>query len=435
MRFFAISFALVMITFLQPAGMYPSIQSLCYSMMEFPDLNGIVEPREYEASYTNKNQDWSFHYTIVNDIFKGGIIANTTGWCAIGLDPESKMKGADIIQGWISDGVSHATDSYGTKEFGPHPFDTTLGGTNNIQYFALSHQQNSIHFEFRRKLSTGDTFDKQFPTEGDLRILWAYGSLSDHSSIHSQRGYGILSQIEKSIRSDSVIDMEVVHESLPSYQVIDISDQYMFHHIQGAIHCPHEDLLDILPSLDHTKPTVVYGTSQKDVQDFTHDLLYHDFREPYILDGTLSDWISKGYATEKGSAESIILKFYIGLQDYFVNNKKTQMDVEPVILENRTCLPIVYVVKPLHGTIQWFSETKKISIQLDSIQIDCWIDNPIAKVNGKEHWIDEKNHAVVPVILPPGRTFVPIRFIAESLGCEVFWDGSLQEITIHYSLK
>jgi hypothetical protein len=48
MRFFAISFALVMITFLQPAGMYPSIQSLCYSMMEFPDLNGIVEPREYE---------------------------------------------------------------------------------------------------------------------------------------------------------------------------------------------------------------------------------------------------------------------------------------------------------------------------------------------------------------------------------------------------
>ncbi|MDD4029366.1 MAG: stalk domain-containing protein [Caldisericia bacterium] len=437
MKLLFISLIISMLLFLQPTLGFPTRlpPTECASHTLFPDLNGIVEPGEYEASFFNTPQDWSFHYTIVNETLKGGIIADTKGWCAIGFDPETKMKGADIIQGWMVDEKPFATDSYGTKEFGPHPFDTDLGGTNNIQYFALSYQNDKIHFEFRRKLDTGDSFDKLFPIQGELPILWAYGSLSNHSSIHTKRGYGLLQNIEESIRTTPTIAMKTVHESLSTYQILDISDQYSYLHIKNSIHCPPQDLLDNVSILDHTKPTVVYGNTQDDLLKFTNDLLFHDFRVVYTLDGSLNDWISKGYPVEKGSAKSIIMKFYIGLQEYFVNKKKILMDVAPVLLQNRTCLPIVYVVQPLHGTIQWFPETKKIVIQLESTQIECWIGKSNAIVNGEDRWIDPDNHEVVPVLLPPGRTFVPVRFVAESLGCEVLWNASLQEITIQYALE
>lgn len=401
----------------------------------FPDLDGIVEKTEYEAFYTNTNQDWSFFYTIVGHTLKGGIIAHTNGWCAIGLDPEIKMKGADIIQGWVAASTEGASDSFGTKEFGPHPLDTDLGGTNNIQYFAVSTHHDRIHFEFRRKLDTEDSFDKPFPTSGNLPILWSYGELMDPSSIHTHRGYGRLEQIQNAIRTSSSIPMKKVNDSLTSYQILDSSTQYAREHIKNAIFCPHNDLLEVLPSLDHLKPTVLYGGTKDELIEFANDLLFHDFRQVYILDGSLEKWISEGYPTEKGDLESIVMRFYVGIKDYFVNRKKVSMDVAPSILQSRTFLPIIYVVKPIGGLVQWTAETKKITIQLDDTTIECWIGKNIALVNSKELNIDKDNPNVVPQILPPGRTFIPIRFVAESLGCEVLWNAQLQEITIQYYLR
>jgi rhodanese-related sulfurtransferase len=400
----------------------------------FPDLNGLIEEGEYEAFYTNTDQDWSFFYTIVGDTIKGGIVARTNGWCAIGLDPEIKMKGADIIQGSFAEPYGDASDSFGTKEFGPHPLDTDLGGTNNIQYFAISTQQDWIHFEFRRKLDTEDPFDKPFPTKGNLSILWSYGESQNPSSIHTHRGYGSLEQIQNAIRSTSLIGMKKVHDSLSSFQILDSSDQYAREHIQNALSCPHDELSDILPSLDHTKPTVLYGGTEDETMELANNLLYLDFREVYILDGTLEQWISEGYPTDKGDLKSITMRFYIGLKDYFVNRKKISMDVAPTILQSRTFLPIVYIVKPIGGIVQWTAESKKITIELNDTTIECWIGKNIALVNGKEHSLDKDNPSVVPQILPPGRTFVPVRFVAESLGCEVSWNPQLQEITIQYTL-
>lgn len=65
------------------------------------------------------------------------------------------------------------------------------------------------------------------------------------------------------------------------------------------------------------------------------------------------------------------------------------------------------------------------------IRIILVINHPKAIVNDKEYWIDSTNHTITPVILPPGRTFVPIRFISEAFGAEVGWDGSTQTVRIY----
>jgi DNA-binding beta-propeller fold protein YncE len=70
-----------------------------------------------------------------------------------------------------------------------------------------------------------------------------------------------------------------------------------------------------------------------------------------------------------------------------------------------------------------------------NIQIELQINNPKARINGKEQWIDSSNPAVVPLILPPGRTFVPIRFISEAFGAEVQWDGATRTVRIYLEAK
>ncbi len=54
---------------------------------------------------------------------------------------------------------------------------------------------------------------------------------------------------------------------------------------------------------------------------------------------------------------------------------------------------------------------------------------PVAAANGKAQYIDGTNAQVVPIV-ENGRTLVPIRFIAESLGAEVSWDDATQTATL-----
>ena len=67
--------------------------------------------------------------------------------------------------------------------------------------------------------------------------------------------------------------------------------------------------------------------------------------------------------------------------------------------------------------------------------IEFWINSNTARVNGAETLIDADNPSVVPVLLPPGRTMLPLRFISENLGCEVNWNQELKEINLIYGKK
>ena len=76
---------------------------------------------------------------------------------------------------------------------------------------------------------------------------------------------------------------------------------------------------------------------------------------------------------------------------------------------------------------------KKVTIKKEAtennpaILIELWIGNKTAKVNLKDVKLD-----VAPVIVSPGRTMVPLRFISETFGSSVNWDGATRKITIIY---
>ena len=133
------------------------------------------------------------------------------------------------------------------------------------------------------------------------------------------------------------------------------------------------------------------------------------------------------------SEEVIIIKLVIGSRMIYVNGKPDFMDVAPIIMEGRTLLPIRYVAEPLGAEVSWDPIDKKVTVVLNDTVIELWIGKPVAKVNGKFVYIDPDNHKVVPIIIPPGRTMLPVRFVAENLGCKVEWEASTRTVTIIYT--
>jgi len=120
-----------------------------------------------------------------------------------------------------------------------------------------------------------------------------------------------------------------------------------------------------------------------------------------------------------------------------VNGVSQEIDpgrgTKPVIIPewSRTVVPIRAIVEALGGTIEWEGTTRKVTINFKGTVINLWIDNPQAEVNSVTKWIDDNNHDVKPIIVN-SRTMLPLRFVAESLGCDVGWDNDTRTITITY---
>jgi len=129
--------------------------------------------------------------------------------------------------------------------------------------------------------------------------------------------------------------------------------------------------------------------------------------------------------------KKIIIILQIGNYNCFVNNNKIEMDTSPKIIQGRTYLPIRYIITPLGGEISWDSIEKKTTILFKEKIIELWIGKNYARINGEIKLIDPDNPNVVPIIIE-GRTMLPIRFVAENLGCKVDWDGATKTITITY---
>ena len=132
------------------------------------------------------------------------------------------------------------------------------------------------------------------------------------------------------------------------------------------------------------------------------------------------------------SDNAIIIRLGIDRTEYYVDDERKVMDVAPRLEENRTLLPIRYVAEPLGAFVSWNPLSRKVTVTLDGGVVELWIGESRARVNGVERFIDENNPKVMPIIVPPGRTMLPLRFIAESLGAEVDWEPQDQKVTVAY---
>lgn len=184
---------LSLLTILILSGCAEETQSPSQTPMPTPPLeeewssDGIIKVREYHGS--NNYGDYTIHWRSDEQYVYIGMTAKTTGWIAMAVQPGSRMKDADMIFGFVKDGKVEVYDLYSTGNFGPHPPDTELGGTDDILVYGGKEEGGFTTIEFKRLLNTGDKYDISI-SKGVNKIIWAYGSNDSLAVKHSTRGYG-----------------------------------------------------------------------------------------------------------------------------------------------------------------------------------------------------------------------------------------------------
>lgn len=102
------------------------------------------------------------------------------------------------------------------------------------------------------------------------------------------------------------------------------------------------------------------------------------------------------------------------------------VDAAPVMRDGRVLLPIRCLVEVLGGSVAWHAATRTAVVTLGSRTVVLTVASTNALVNGAPVPLD-----VAPMVLA-GRTFLPLRFVAEQLGMEVFWDAATRTVSFTY---
>lgn len=104
---------------------------------------------------------------------------------AIGFEPSQAMKDADMIIGWVKDGKATVVDAYSKGLYGPHPPDEDLGGSNDILEYAGREENGYTVIEFKRKLDTGDKYDKALTPRQKVKFIFAMSNRDDFTAMHN----------------------------------------------------------------------------------------------------------------------------------------------------------------------------------------------------------------------------------------------------------
>lgn len=132
----------------------------------------------------------------------------------------------------------------------------------------------------------------------------------------------------------------------------------------------------------------------------------------------------------------IIIQLTIGQKIVLVNGEAKTIDAAPFVdkTSGRTLIPIRIIMESINGKIDFEPKTRKVTLTKGDIIIELWIDKPIAQINGTPTPIDMKAPKLSPMIVS-GRTFLPLRFVAENIGADVGYEAKTQTITVTYPKK
>ncbi|MFR2891760.1 stalk domain-containing protein [Peptoniphilus grossensis] len=119
-----------------------------------------------------------------------------------------------------------------------------------------------------------------------------------------------------------------------------------------------------------------------------------------------------------------LIKMKINDVNYSINGEGKKMDAKPFIKNDRTLVPLRFIVEAIGGEVNWDNDNRLVTVNSKGKNIELPIDSKTIKIDGKDVNIDQA------AIIKGDRTFVPIRFIAENLDMLVNYINDTREIEI-----
>ena len=112
-----------------------------------------------------------------------------------------------------------------------------------------------------------------------------------------------------------------------------------------------------------------------------------------------------------------------------VNGKEVVFDQPPVVVNDRTMVPLRAIFEALNATVEWHGEDQSILDYRGNTAVKLQLDVAIMAKQVSGGAIQLITLDAVP-FAQNNRTLVPGRAIEEDLDCEVGWDGATQTVTV-----
>ncbi len=167
---------------------------------------------------------------------------------------------------------------------------------------------------------------------------------------------------------------------------------------------------------------------------------YHSTSAAPYTCGIAINTLSDGAHTVEISAEGISKSYTFyksGNAISFGNMPKSSIEIlvngtaltfdagaEPQIVDDRTMVPLRAIFEALNVQVNWDGNTKTVTATGRDRQVVLTIGQKEISVNGTKTEID------VPAMIISDRTMVPVRAVAQSLGCNVDWVADTKTVVI-----
>ncbi len=109
-----------------------------------------------------------------------------------------------------------------------------------------------------------------------------------------------------------------------------------------------------------------------------------------------------------------------------INGSAKEFDPAPVIVNDRTMLPVRFVSESLGFDVKWDGRSKKVSLTKGEKTISFTVGSDEAGASG----VDDVVKLDAKPFIKDSRTFVPLRFVSEAIGESVKWDGANKTVII-----
>jgi thiol-disulfide isomerase/thioredoxin len=125
-----------------------------------------------------------------------------------------------------------------------------------------------------------------------------------------------------------------------------------------------------------------------------------------------------------------LIKLKIGSNVVYINDEEERIEAPPYIKNGRTMVPLRVISEALDATVRWNPTNKEITIEKDMKIIRMRIGSKDVFIKEFGQTGEERYELEAPPEIVNGRTFVPVRFIAEQFGAKVNWNQETKEIII-----
>lgn len=107
-----------------------------------------------------------------------------------------------------------------------------------------------------------------------------------------------------------------------------------------------------------------------------------------------------------------------------IDGEFVEFDQPPVSVDGRTLVPIRAVMEKMGGEVNWLGETSTTEIKMDDKKMLLILGSKTAFFDGDVYNLDVEPQSI------NNRTVLPLRFVAEKFGFDVYWDGDTNTVVI-----